>query len=151
MIDEILVNIKTNEGTEQICLKQISDNLFRFNETSIINPDLQLGTIAELLKTENGDYEIIKIVEKSKFIMHDWILSKQFIDSKEFDELKNLILNLDGTWEQIMNGIFIAHLPEKNNNTFTNKLKRLKLNNNKTSKWETFLTYLRNRIRLKKH
>ncbi len=149
MNDEILVNIRFKEGIEQIALIQLSENLFKFNESSILNPEWQFGAIVEMQKKDDGDYELIRIVEKSKFKRFDWVFSEQYLASKDFDELKKLILKLNGTWEQIMNGFFIAYLPKHSESAFKNEIKSLKLNYKKVGLWESFWESLRNMIRLR--
>jgi hypothetical protein len=148
MDDAILANIKIDGGFEQLYIIHITENVFLIEETSVFNPELQLGVKVELKLTETGDYEFVRIVEKSKYVMHDWILSKQFVNSKEFEELKTVILNFNGTWEQIMNGIFIAHLPENNYEKFIIELQRFKVLTKKPNKWESFLDYLKSKIKL---
>jgi hypothetical protein len=127
MTEEILANIKISGSSEQLNVRHISENLYRIEETSLLNSDLLLGAIAVLKINENGDYELIKIVEKSKYIIYNWILTKHFIASDKFEELKTTIRNFSGTWEQIMHGVFIAHIPETNNQKFISELELFKL------------------------
>ena len=138
MSEPFSAKIKVQESTEQLYIKHISDDLYRIEETSMFNLDLGLGVVAKLRMLENQEYEVVEIVEKSKYISYDWMLSHAFTLSDEFKLLKNKIEEHGGTWEQIMGGVFIAHIPEQNNTKFLKDLERNNIQIRKKSFWSRF-------------
>lgn len=135
MDEAFLAKIKIEQTTEELCIKQLSGELYRMEETSVFNPDLGLGVVVKLRLCENNEYEVVEVVEQSSFVSYDWMLSSSFVHSDEFELLKKKIGEYGGTWEQIMSGVFIAHIPKEKNKGFLKDMAENKILIKEKSWW----------------
>ena len=144
MNNQIKIKLRfQDEGSEEIYVTHIEEKKYKIEETSIFNPEIQLGSFVELQNIEKNVYEFVKFIEKSNFIMFDWILNRKFIEQPEFEKFKNKIIEIGGTWEQAMTGIFLAHIPKDKEKLFNKELEKIGLK----SKQDNFVKRIINKLK----
>jgi hypothetical protein len=97
--------------TEHIYCSMVGENLYRCEESSLLNESIIYGTEIEVKK--DGDFlKFIKIITESPFFISRFLLAKELLDSDKGKKAKDMIIECGGTWEQIMDGIFLFYLPK---------------------------------------
>src|SRR6185295_13325617 len=105
MSDLKQIVVVTEGTTEYIYCSVIGENLYRCEESSLINECVVYGTEIEV-KEEGESLKFVKIINESPFFIDRLLASKELLDSDRGKKAKEMIMESGGDWEQIMGGIF---------------------------------------------
>lgn len=95
---------------ELIDVTHIENDVYRIEINPIFNEEFSYGDLIKL-RADKNIYYYTETVQKSNMIRHSWLLSKEVIESKEIEEFKEWITNLNRKWEQAFGGLLIINIP----------------------------------------
>ncbi len=98
---------------EKLDLEHIDGNLYKLKMAPLFSEEAGFGDIVKVQEVEDNVLFIERVVKKSEFKRFDWVLPKNIVESKEFENLKKDIENECGDWEIAFGGVFIVHLPKE--------------------------------------
>lgn len=97
---------------ETIAVSEISPETFRLLETPITaDPPVYLGDVIEARADAEGGYRFQRVIERSGFRVHNWMIPRVVAESSELAEYCEEVLRQGGQWERIFGGCLIVHLP----------------------------------------
>lgn len=88
----------------------VSQDKYRIEETPIFNPGIALGDIIRV-KEKHGVSYYVETVQKSGYIRHAWLLSREAAFSRDIKDFTQLITEHGGRFEQIFSGLLVIHMP----------------------------------------
>jgi hypothetical protein len=99
-------------ASETVEVHELAPGRFRLAETPVLaDPPLYLGDVIEAQADERGVYQFQRVVERSSFQSHNWLLSRQVMKSEAMAVFKMVIEQSGGCWEQLFGGLLVVHLP----------------------------------------
>jgi hypothetical protein len=106
------------EGEESVDVLPLGANYYRLGSTLLTLGDekevrLYAGDVIEAEAKENGVLRFCRVVERSRWHHWEWLLPREVIESSAFETFQCTLVTHGGVWEQVMGGIFFAHLPEE--------------------------------------
>ena len=109
--------LRSEEGEETVDVLPLGANYYRLGSTLLTLGDekevrLYAGDVIEAEPQENGVLRFCRVVERSRWHHWEWLLSREVIESSAFETFQRTLVTHGGEWEQVMGGIFFAHLPE---------------------------------------
>ena len=109
--------LRSEEGEEAVDVLPLGANYYRLGSTLLTLGDekevrLYAGDVIEAEAQENGVLRFGRIIERSRWHHWEWLLSREVIESSAFENFQRTLVTHGGEWEQVMGGIFFAHLPE---------------------------------------
>jgi hypothetical protein len=108
------VQITVAGFTERIYCERKSENIYYCLESPVFIELPIYGCEIEVQERE-GKLEFINIVKESAFVLHKYLWSKEFLDSEKGKKIKEKIVEVGGTWEQVAGGFFYIYLPKEKN------------------------------------
>src|SRR5262249_23621786 len=80
--------------------------------TSVLaDPPVYLGDLIEARSDAGGVYRFQRVLERSGFSVHSYLVAREVADSGEMVDLAARIEKLGGQTERLFGGFFIFHLP----------------------------------------
>jgi len=107
--------------SEEVYATKLTPTTFKLEASLIANdfdgtpmqfrsfPDL--GDTIKVAETEDKLCRFIRIVKRSRFRRHRFILNKELLNSAALERVKDEIMDLSGNWEQISRGYFKTWIP----------------------------------------
>ena len=96
---------------EQVAVTPLGSNLYRLAETPLGGSnDLELGTVVETERDDDGTLRVIRIVERAPFDVSEFLLDHRVRDSQLFKEFCDKLERAGGEWELIMGVDLRIHL-----------------------------------------
>ena len=106
------VQITVDGNTETIYCEQKSESIYCCLESPVFIDFPIYGCDIEV-EERDGKLTFVKIFKDSNFALYSYLWSKEFLDSDKGKKIKEKIVEVGGTWEQIMGGIFYIYLPKE--------------------------------------
>lgn len=96
---------------EVLDVTPVAQDKYRIEETPIFNPCITLGDIIRVTEKQGISY-YVETVQKSAYRRYAWLLSKEAAGSPEIRDMKQLVKENGGKWEQIFGGLLVIHMPK---------------------------------------
>jgi hypothetical protein len=125
MSDIRLIDIVYDGATEPIHCEKISDSIYRCIESCIFIDFIKYGCEIEI-EEKDGRLVFLGLYKESPYTVFFYVWSKEIVESKEIEKMKEEIMSLGGYWESAMGGFFIIHLPKENEGEINRLLELLK-------------------------
>ena len=116
-MDPQLITLCTEDSNDQhsvgegdVPVVAVFGNVFRL-EGSAVFAEVYLGDTIEVAPLPDGSYKLVKVLERSGDKVSQFILNLTFIESPHFKEFCEAVLDASGTWERLMGGIVLVHMP----------------------------------------
>ena len=105
-------DVSINFPEEGLCtgceVDDLGDNKYLLREHPLMAGSAKYGDTIEAIVESPGQIRFIKVIEESKAIMHEYILSKDIIASEPFKLFKEMLSNNDIFWQNDFGGVFIC-------------------------------------------
>jgi len=124
---EIRVYNKRERSTGNLYVEQLSENKFRMTDNDLFNCRLTKGTEFETRINEDGNHEIIRILNDSDYITRRFFLSPQYTES-DYRVLGNELTNRGGYWQVDFGSIATINIPKDFEYNVDQVMKELGLN-----------------------
>jgi hypothetical protein len=98
-----------NGDTETLELTELESGIFRLEESSFFQ-DLRYHDVIQASLRNDGALTIKKIVVRSGLTTLDWIVSRELIDSEEFEDFLDYVESVGGVWERFFGGCLRVHV-----------------------------------------
>ena len=125
MPDIRLIDIVYDGTNEPIHCEKVSDTIYRCIESCIFIDLIKYGCEIEV-EEKDGKLTFLGLYKESPYADFFYVWSKEMIESKEVDRMKEEIMTLGGNWESAMGGVFIIHLPKEKEGEINRLLEFLK-------------------------
>lgn len=106
------MQITVDGHTETIYCEQKSEHIYYCLESPVFLEIPIYGCEIEV-EERDGKLTFVRIFKESDFALHRYLWSKEFLDSDQGKKIKERIVEVGGTWEQIMGGFFYIYLPKE--------------------------------------
>lgn len=106
------IQITVDGYTETIYGEQKSENIYYCLESPVFIELPIYGCEIEV-RERDGKLEFVRVVKESDFAVYRYLWSKEFLDSDKGKRIKEKIVEVGGTWEQIAGGFFYVYLPKE--------------------------------------
>ena len=105
-------DVSINFPDEGLCtgceVEFLGENKYLLKEHPLMAGSAKYGDIIEAVVESPDQIRFIKVIEKSKAIMHEYILSKDIIASEPFKVFKEMLSNKGIFWQNDFGGVFIC-------------------------------------------
>lgn len=105
-------DVSINFPEEGLCtgceVEDLGGNKYLLREHPLMADSAMYGDVIEAIVESKDQIRFIKVVEKSKATMHEYILSEDIISSEPFKLLKKLLSDNGIFWQNDFGGVFIC-------------------------------------------
>ena len=109
------VRLSFAEGeSETVYVTELAVNYFRLEQTPITGADEQvyLGDTIEATLQADGTYHFEHVVERAPLQHYSWVVPEFFVKSMQYREYGAAVENAGGSWEGLMGGWLLVHIPD---------------------------------------
>jgi len=111
-------------GSEALLVTPIGANLFRLEESSIVD-DVRYHDVIEAELQTDGALRFVRLMSRSELKTSCYVLPKTLIDSPHLSVFFDRVMVLGGNWETIFGGFLVLHLPAAEESSLLDELNTL--------------------------
>ncbi len=97
---------------EDIDVTQLGPDSYRLEETPVFTEWVGRFDVFEAERSGEGRLRFLRIVEHSPFEMHSYVLSREIVETGEFESFIEAVVRDGGRWERMMGSILTLYLPK---------------------------------------
>ncbi len=102
----------TTITSDRVMAAPLGDGLWRLLTSSWVTPRARIGNVAELEERGDGTWRLARVVRRSPFRRHQWILYPSLIESDGFAELTRKIEAEGGDWDAVFTNVVFMDVPK---------------------------------------
>jgi hypothetical protein len=111
-MNSAIKDVSINFPDEGLCtgceVEDLGGNKYMLREHPLMAGSAKYGDVIEAIAESPGQIRFVKVVEKSRATMHEYILSKDIIASEPFKLFKKQLSDKGIFWQNDFGGIFIC-------------------------------------------
>jgi hypothetical protein len=102
------------EGHETVIVAELAPGRFRLEVTPLLGADaIYAGDVIEAHPLRDGTHQFRRVVQRAPLRHWSWLVPCAFVESPRYQAFTTAVEATGGSWESMMGGLLIVHMPEE--------------------------------------